>query len=33
MAAVYGMVAALPDPSQAKEFAVDFLNQLMRPGQ
>ena len=32
MAAVYGMVAALPDPSQAKEFAVDFLNQLMRPG-
>ena len=32
MAAVYGMVASLPDRSQAKEFAVDFLNQLMRPG-
>jgi sphinganine-1-phosphate aldolase len=31
MAAVYGMVASLPDRSQAKEFAVDFLNQLMRP--
>jgi len=31
MAAVYGMVASLPDPSLAKEFAVDFLNQLMRP--
>ena len=32
MAAVYGMVASLPDRSQAKEFAVDFLNQLMKPG-
>lgn len=32
MAAMYGMMAALPDRAQAKEFAVDFFNQLMKPG-
>ncbi len=32
MAAMYGMVAALPDKGQAKEMVIEFFNQLMKPG-
>ncbi len=32
MAAMYGMVAALPDQGQAKDMIVEFFNQLMKPG-
>jgi len=32
MAAMYGMVAAMPDKGQAKEMVLEFFNQLMKPG-
>lgn len=32
MAAMYGMVAALPDKGQAKDMVIEFFNQLMKPG-
>jgi hypothetical protein len=30
MAAIYGMVAALPDRGTARELILDFLDQLLR---
>ncbi len=32
MAAMYGMLAAMPDRGQAKEMVLEFFNQLMKPG-